>query len=404
MKKYVTLTIISVFLLATFSIYYIHSALAKNNKTQFYIEYVDGDKELVKDISVMATSHVGNMYESFTVTEKETSYASDQSFFERIDSGGQSGNKQFRELENKYPSFMRGKYSERVLFEDDSQVIYAEVNYSNSFNGKIKDFRFSIDTLTKKDEQTNSYTIDVPKQQDIIQMEVYDVQYVYDEVRIITANQRSNPYVTEIHQYTINLNKERITDDKVIFSQTETTTDYYSTIAISERNPIQPSSIVMFNTEEIPVNDDGQNTQSKLKTYIYHYKDAKLSELTLPAKLQDQTDANISYMYDQEYLYVNHSIYEGQQLKGTMYKIDLKTGKIVDTLNLTTNNNLQIEWISLYEDSIQVVGHDSKGHPAFAFYTLEEGKLLFEGRMTAKESDNVNFTNLNIYIDMVSGI
>ena len=64
MKKYVTLIITSVFLIATFSIYYIHIALAKNDKTQFFIEHVDGDKGLLKDISVNGVYHLGNIYDS----------------------------------------------------------------------------------------------------------------------------------------------------------------------------------------------------------------------------------------------------------------------------------------------------------------------------------------------------
>ena len=108
---------------------------------------------------------------------------------------------------------MRGKFYEGYFFEDDTQIIYAEVDYTNSYNGTLKDLRFSIDTLDKEQKQTNSYTIDVPKQKDIFQMEVFDVQYLYDEVRIITSNQQSNPNVTEVREYTISLKKNQITDE-----------------------------------------------------------------------------------------------------------------------------------------------------------------------------------------------
>lgn len=405
MKKYVALILTSVFLIATFSIYYIHTALAKNDKTQFFIEHVDGDKGLLKDISVNGGYHHGNIYEPITITDKETSYASDLPFFEKIDYRSRpSGNKQFEGLKKKYPSFMRGMLYERYFFEDDTQIIYAEVDYSNSYNGTLKDLRFSIKTLDKEKKQTNSYTIDIPKQKDIFQMEVFDVQYLYDEVRIITSNQQSNPNVTEVRQYTINLKKNQITDDKIIYTKNDTANDFYSTLFITERNALQPSDIGIFQIEEIQVNDDGETTQSKRKMYTYHYKDAKLSELTLPAELLDTTEADISYMYDQEYLYANLSTSDEDKLKGTVYKIDLTTGEIADTLSLTASDNLQVDWINLNEDSIQLFGIDSEGHPVFAIYTLEEGKLLFEGRIMAKDSNAVNFRDLDISLDVITGI
>ena len=405
MKKYVALILTSVFLIATFSIYYIHSALAKNDKTQFFIEHVDGDKGLLKDISVNGGYHYGNIYEPITITDKETSYASDLPFFEKIDYRSRpSGNKQFEGLKKKYPSFMRGLLYEGYFFEDDTQIIYAEVDYSNSYNGTLKDLRFSIKTLDKEKKQANSYTIDVPKQKDIFQMEVFDVQYLYDEVRIITSNQQSNPNLTEVHQYTISLKKNQITDDKIILTKNETTNDFYSTMSLTERNALQPSDIVMFQTDEDQLNDDGEIIQSKSKMYIYHYKEAKLSELTLPAELLDRTDAELSYMYDEEYLYANRSIHDGDKLKGTVYKIDLKTGKIAKEINFTPNSRLQIDWINLNEDTIQLFGRDSDSSPAFAVYSLEEGKLLFEGKVMAKKSDKVNFTDLEYSLYTINGI
>ena len=405
MKKYVTLILTSVFLIATFSIYYIHSALAKNDKTQFFIEHVDGDKGLLKDISVNGGYHYGNIYEPITITDKETSYASDLPFFEKIDYRSRpSGNKQFEGLKKKYPSFMRGLLYEVYFFEDDTQIICAEVDYSHSYNGTLKDLRFSIKTLDKEKKQTNSYSIDVPKQKDIFQMEVFDVQYLYDEVRIITSNQQSNPNLTEVHQYTISLKKNQITDDKIILTKNETTNDFYSTMSLTERNALQPSDIVMFQTDEDQLNDDGEIIQSKSKMYIYHYKEAKLSELTLPAELLDRTDAELSYMYDEEYLYANRSIHDGDKLKGTVYKIDLKTGKIAKEINFTPNSRLQIDWINLNEDTIQLFGRDSDSSPAFAVYSLEEGKLLFEGRVMAKKSDKVNFTDLEYSLYTINGI
>ena len=405
MKKYVTLIITSVFLIATFSIYYVHLALAKNDKTQLFIEHVDGDKGLLKDISVSGVYHLGNTSDFFTITERETTYASDLPFFKKIDDISRSpDNKHMNELRKKYPSFMRGKFYEGYFFEDDTQIIYAEVDYTNSYNGTLKDLRFSIDTLDKEQKQTNSYTIDVPKQKDIFQMEVFDVQYLYDEVRIITSNQQSNPNLTEVREYTISLKKNQITDEKIILTKNETTNDYYSTMSLTERNALQPSDIAMLQTVEEQTDDDGAITQSKSKMYIYHYKEAKLSELTMPAELQDPTDADLSYMYDEEYLYANRSIHDGDVLKGTVYKIDLKTGKIAKEINFTPNSRLQIDWINLNEDSIQLFGRDSDSSPAFAVYSLEEGKLLFEGRVTAKKSDKVNFTDLQYSLDTISGI
>ncbi|WP_455662470.1 hypothetical protein [Pradoshia sp.] len=403
MKKYLSLTTIFVFLLTTFSIYYIQSAVAKNDKTQFIIEYVDGDKDLLKDIRVSGFYFLGNMGDSVTITDKETSYKSNLPFFEQMDYENlASSSKQYQKLKKKYPSFMRGKNNERYLFEDDNQVLYAEVDYVNSVNGKIKDFHFSINTLSKTDEQTNSYTIDVPKQKDIVYMEIYDVQYLYDEVRIVTANHKTNSSLTEVHQYTINLNKNQITDDKIIFTQNETSADYYSTMSLSEQNAIEPSNIVMFQTEEGHENDDGETTELKRKMYIYHYKEAKLSELALPAELQAQMDTDIAYLYNENYLYANKLIYDKETVKGAVYKIDLKTGKIANTANFTPSSDLQIIGITLNEDTIQLVGRDAEELPVFALYTLEDGKLLFEGKIDTKNQDSVNFNDLSL--DMISGI
>ncbi len=113
---------------------------------------------------------------------------------------------------------MRGKYDTGSLFEDDNHVIYAEVDYSTSIRGERKSYHFTIDRLNKQNEKTSSYKIDVPKQKNINIMEVYDVQYHYNEMRIITANQQSNPFVKEVHQYSIDLKKEKVTNDEVYFT------------------------------------------------------------------------------------------------------------------------------------------------------------------------------------------
>ncbi len=81
MKKYLTLTILTVFLLATFSIYYIQSALAKDDKLQFYIEQTGGDKEIIKDISVSGAYNIGGRYQTMTITDDETSYVTDLPYF-----------------------------------------------------------------------------------------------------------------------------------------------------------------------------------------------------------------------------------------------------------------------------------------------------------------------------------
>ena len=406
MKKYITLTTVTVFLLTTLSIYYIHSALIENDRTQFYIEQTGGDKGLIKDINVSSSYYTGNRDETITISDEETSYISDLPFLEKIDYEDlSSSSKQYQKLKKDYPSFMRGKHNEASLFKDDSQVIYAQIKYSHSLKGEMNDFRFSINMLNKKDKQTNSYTINVPNQKNINQMEVYDVQYLYDEVRIVTANQQANPYLTEVHQYTINLKKERITDDRIIFTQNETTADYYSTMSITERHALQPSNIVMFQTEESQVNEDGETRQSEHKIYIYHYEDAKLSELILPAELQTQMVEDISYMYDKEYLYACLTIYDEPQTAVTMYKIDWKTGKTVDTINLTNNDNYNIEWVTLNEEYIQIFSRDTEDHPIFAIYSLEDGKLIFEGRVAAKNPDSVDFIYFSdVYIHGISGI
>ncbi|KMY43860.1 hypothetical protein AC622_06020 [Bacillus sp. FJAT-27916] len=411
MKKYLTLTILTVFLLATFSIYYIQSALAKDDKLQFYIEQTGGDKEIIKDISVSGAYNIGGRYNSryqtMTIKDDETSYVTDLPYFKQMDYEDLSfRSKQFQKLKKDYPSFMRGKYDTGSLFEDDNHVIYAEVDYSTSIRGERKSYHFTIDRLNKQNEKASSYKIDVPKQKNINIMEVYDVQYHYNEMRIITANQQSNPYVTEVHQYSIDLKKEKVTNDEVIFTHKDTQENYHSTYSLMERNATQPSSIMMFETEESPISDDdeAEPQPSNKSIYVFQYKKGKLSELKLPDELQNQPNSDVSYLYDEDYLYANLTLYEEQQTTATVYKIDWKTGKVVDKLKLNLRDNKQIEYITLRDDHIQLFGRDSESHPIFSIYNLDDGKLKFEGRIEAKDKDAVNFKELDMSLDSIGGI
>ncbi len=88
-----------------------------------------------------------------------------------------------------------------------------------------------------------------------------------------------------------------------------------------ERIAAQPSGIMMFETEESPISDDEEvePQPSNKSIYVFQYKKGKLSELKLPDELQNQPNSDVSYLYDEDYLYANLTLYEEQQTTATVF-------------------------------------------------------------------------------------
>ena len=403
MKKYRNFILILSVVLLSLSGFYINLAYSTSKLPDFYLKQTSGDAKLLDNLELETIYNKGDFETYFTITNKGSHYQSELSFFGALDYWEKkTETAEINNLINQYPSFMRGKRNDTQLYHDANQVIYVGIDYDFSSNGGLYNFRLKINQLDKKTKDTKSFEVKLPHQEDSNYIDILDVQFLMGEVRVMIL---SEDETAKLHEYTINLKKEKIIADHTIL-QTDIHTEqqHYYIYRVTDINPTQNNTNFVFQVDKNISNAEGSQT-AKIDLYAYNYETGKLDILKVPEEITKQLvqEGEFQIAYDSSSLYyVNLKEANGNQ-SISMLKYDFENQKITKNHTLQMEKEMSAFTINLYQNNLILTYRDENSKPAVKIVNFDNGESVFEGTVELKDTNQkVNYDN--VYIDRVTGL
>ncbi|WP_060681824.1 hypothetical protein [Virgibacillus halodenitrificans] len=219
MGKYWKLLTISVVIVISVGTFYITTAIAENSYPDFKFKLEKGDIKDIQNLKLVGDYIHGMNGEGVAITSNDTVYSSELSYFSQLNNSFYT-EPAIQQLQKDYRGFMRGKtWHTATISQDEEQVVYANVK-GNDFTNKVKEFE--IELLNKKTNNKTIFTVDIPHHEKYNYVNVENVNLIDGKVKLVTLNYLRNQDQTqeEIHLFQIDLKKQKVIENKVIYSNT----------------------------------------------------------------------------------------------------------------------------------------------------------------------------------------
>lgn len=381
MKKYWVTIVIAVVMIASIGTFYIQSVFAANNKSELTIEKIEGDEKEVDSLLFTGfyydvLTYVG---EEFEIGLEGTKYLEDSSFFERVE--GVYGSPRIKQLQKDYRHFMRGKYSNiNAYFENEDFLTYANVSHKNPYTMSSK-FEFDIAVLDKQTNKVNSFEHLVPNSSDFWYLDPLKIQVIDGQLKIMTQNDMREYNGQEIHLYTFDLEKKALLNDEVILSTENKTDEHIEISTLQMDNSTRESTYTVFIKRGTKVNEDGFMEEVTEEEVIIYDLTSNTSKVI---NLEDLSEYSYPEYVDRSSVYFTE-IGEDDVLKISVY--DIERDQIIESFDVELSNSSAGKNIRLNEGKLYVVDSytDFKTSSSITVIHLENGKILFEGKITPED-------------------
>ncbi len=404
MKKYRNSIVILLITVLSLSIFYVNQAFSSSNLPDFYIKQTNGDAKLLDTVTLEASYEDLTFTEDLKVTKEGSLYRSDLSFFEQMDYWSKrKETTELRDLTDRYPSFMRGKNSNIQLYNDTKQVIYVNFNYDFSSEHGMYNFRFKIDQLNTKTEDTNSFEVKLPNQGSASYIEILDTQIIMNELRVMTLSEGVDEYGrSQLHEYTIDLKKQKLVDDNsILITEKQTDRQSFYITGLTDINPAQSNPNFIFQLDKSISDEFGENIQTtNRELYAYNYKTGKSEQVKLPADLAKQLlQDDAHYLaYDNRSLYTSTIKEDNGNKAVNMVMYDLENQKIKNKYTIPLEPNTFEHNMELYQNKMIITYRGEQKQPFIKIYNFEDDTSIFDGKIEMKNKDSkVNYKDIHIY-------
>lgn len=404
MKKYRNTIVILLVAVLSLSVFYVNQAFSSSDLPDLYIKQTNGDAKLLETITLEASYEDLTFTEDIEVTKEGSHYRSDLSFFEQLDYWEKrKDTTEMRDLTDQYSSFMRGKNSNTQLYNDTKQMIYVDSNYEFSSNQGMYNFRFKIDQLNKKTEETSTFEVKIPNQGSSNYIEILDIQIIMNELRVMTlSDSMDEDGINQLHEYTVDLKKQKLVDDNsILITEKQTPQKIFYITRLTDINPTQSNPYFLYQLEKTILDEDGENVQTvNRELYAYNYKTGRSEQVKLPddlAKLLLQDDAYY-LAYDNRSLYTSTIKEENENKAVNMVKYELENQKITNKYTIPLEPNTYEHNMELYQNKMIITYRGELKQPSIKIYNFEDDKSIFDGTIEMKNKDSkVNYKDIHIY-------
>jgi len=211
MKKYWSLIIIAVVLVATLATHYIQMASASNNEYQVTFEKIAGDERYVNNLVIEGSIDNGGNFQYLPfVLSNGKMKAQSYSFYERPMS------LMYKRMIDEHKSFMRGKTLDADRFyEDEEQLVYVSVPDNVWELAVGNDLTYEVDILNKADDSVQSFTVENKLESPANWIRLVHIDIIGNDLKIVTNHSNGNgnekAYLT-----TINLKSQQVTSNNMI--------------------------------------------------------------------------------------------------------------------------------------------------------------------------------------------
>lgn len=371
--------------------FYLHDTFAEKELPEYTWEKQKGNEEVLEDVLVQAYIQDGSYIgETIQIAGEKRKYLSQLSFLERLT--GAMDNLKIKQLQQKYRGFMRGKEESTYNFYEDKRML-AYANVSSEWDGsqfKQSNFALEVETVSKRDDETTSFFIKLPNQDQYDYMDVGEVTVLGDKLYVLTQNDMlvDDESQSEMRLYTIDLTNEKLISEQRLFSDKEENVKGDREVTLlHDTDELQASSYIAVMTRNL--DEDDQTKQLRL----FDIEKQEEWSVDLPKKMLEQEV--VAHMGDETFYF----IYEQKgKLSVTPYQIaeqqldDPIEIPISDAIDVNTMKYTKIIHDKLYllYDMNSYMGREGnapqiKGNPPLMYVIdLKAKALRYEGELTPK--------------------
>lgn len=411
MKKYWKLITLIVFSGISISTFYLVNVSAENSYPQYTIETRSGDKEVIKDLVLAASSFdensdYGNM---FQIDAEGTIGSKDVPFAEQLDMIYQH-DLSTQKLYRNNRAFFRDKAWNMFQYHEDEDFI----TYANNFYTVVDDYeeihdKLEIAVLDKKTEEETNFEVEVPGYENYDSFYVEDVQKSGNILHVFTTNYIAGETelyqpISELHVYKINLDSQKIVEDLIMAPpSSDDDTDYTSYIVNmgttnNEMTP-EPYIIISSNPTVQPENtESGVEINSEdITITAYNVETSEVTELAVPNEFKGWSESMYPLVTNVEDEYIYYTTLKENGFEMNRFNIEENTMEQPQLIELpsevmenflTNPEGYATPLVSIKGNQICYVStlKDKAGHDVgIVVADLENGQVLYDG--TIKNSE-----------------
>lgn len=391
MERYWKLMFIACLLVFGIGFFYLHDTFAEKELPEYTWEKQKGNDDVLEDVLVQAYIQDGSyIEEKIQIAGEKSKYASQLSFLETLN--GAMDNLKIKQLQQEYRGFMRGKTENTYNFYENEQLLaYADVTSEwDSSQFRQSDFALEVETLSKRDDKTTSFTIKLPNQDQYNYVDVGEVTVLGDKLYVLAQNDRlvDDESQSEMRLYTIDLRNEKLMSQQRLFSdKEESSTGGREVTLLHDTDELQASKYIAVMVSEFDEDDEKKQLQ------LFDIEKQEEWSVDVPKKMLEQEvvahmgDETFYFLHGQKgKLSITPYLFAEQQMGDPIEvpisdAIDvnmMKYTKIIhDKLYLLYNMNSSKEGES---NSSQISGNP----PLMYVIDLKDQALRYEGELTPK--------------------
>ncbi|MEG0749169.1 MAG: hypothetical protein RR408_03875 [Carnobacterium sp.] len=419
MKRYWKLMAISLIAILAIAVFYLQPVFTKDQYPAFTFKTVKGDPSELNDLTLNAgytpvliktnESTFSYTQEPLTLTNRETHYENQQSYFEKLSAN--SSDPQLQSLQKEYKQFMRGKYLDsHNFFEDDIFLAYVAIDES-SLHTSAKKAVFDIQILNKNSKETTSYAIDIPVTGAENYLSIQKVQIIDSALKIVTENNFLTDKLEEFHIYHLDLGNQKVTKEDVLSFESELSsgnqnnmvrmlTDNSQAAHVENELVFEAHYNAPFDEEKAAADPDYYPEYLGSEFCIYNLKTNTTHKLAVPAELNPENtmpliDGTTLYLYDlTDDAITVYAVSVNDVAKNTVYTLELPAG--------SSSNR---EWLDIVDAKLYLATptKGSQTEKELTVYDLDSNTILYEGIIEkAKGSTQKSTDGLNIYDGIIN--
>lgn len=383
MKRYWKLIALAVFIVGTFGILYLDHALARDELPELELVTVSGDETLAENFVFQGDYRVDPLFQTFKWTQQDgITYLRDVSILEKVD--GFYRHPIYERLIEENRGFMRGKESFIDHFYDDEKEI-VQVEPSDS--------HFKIEVMDKESKETKEFSVDIPEQEKMNYIHVYDVQLLNEILYVVTNNYFAN--TQEFHIYEIDLSNESLVQH---YSAVETAANNSMT-SLSPYYDISAQPFWVFRIDYIEYNEEQYYEEiTDTEIMVHHFATGETEKIELPEKwisaFQEVPDNLVSVGDEQIHFY---QIAEDEV---AIQSYDVAEKQLGPVQTIPFEENLDINNMFALGDSLYfyATGGDAENNGKLIGVNLEKAAIKYEGEIQIKHTtQNIPDHHIEIY-------
>ncbi|RFA31953.1 hypothetical protein CAI16_19480 [Virgibacillus dokdonensis] len=391
MERYWKLMFTSCLFVFGIGFFYLHDTFAEKELPEYTWEKQKGNDDVLEDVLVQAYIQDGSyIEETIQIAGEKSKYASQLSFLETLN--GAMDNLKIKQLQQEYRGFMRGKTENTYNFYEDEQLLaYADVTSEwDSSQFEQSNFTLEVETVSKRDDKTTSFSIKLPNQDQYNYVDVGEVTVLGDKLHVLTQNDLfvDGTNKSEMRLYTIDLTNEKLISEQSLFSDKgKSTKGDREVILLHDTDELQANKYIAVLVREFDEDDEKKRLQ------LFDIKKQEEWSVDVPKKMLEQEviadmrAETFYFIYEQKgKLSVTPYLFAEQQLDEP---IEIPISDAID-VNMMKYTKIIHDKLYLFYDMNSSMGGESNpsqisGNPPLMYVIdLKDKALRYEGELTPK--------------------